>query len=86
MRWKIHHCTHLFAFTSSDFYRRLPKSGYLVRPTTTVVFGIQIACTIQIMCGVVAIACVGLHIPDPEYWRPIYKSLNDAYTLRRSWR
>lgn len=66
--------------------REVTKEQPIVRLTTTVVFGIRIACTIEVMYGIVAITCVGLHISDPKYWRPCFGSLSDAYTLRRFWR
>jgi len=48
--------------------------------------GLGVFCAQQGVYSLVALAAVGLGLSEPRYWRPLFGSISQAYTVRRFWR
>ena len=48
--------------------------------------GLGVFCSQQGVYSILALTAVGLGLSEPRYWRPLFGSVSDAYTLRRFWR
>ena len=47
--------------------------------------GLGMFCSQQAVYSIMALIFVGLNVSEPKYWRPLFGSITEAYTLRRFW-
>ena len=47
--------------------------------------GLGMFCSQQGVFSIMALIFVGLDVSEPKYWRPLFGSITEAYTLRRFW-
>ena len=47
--------------------------------------GLGMFCSQQGVYSIMALIFVGLDVSEPKYWRPLFGSVTEAYTLRRFW-
>ena len=48
--------------------------------------GLGMFCSQQGVYSLMALIFVGLGVSEPRYWRPLFGSVTDGYTIRRFWR
>ena len=78
-----------FAPAMIPFFKRLGQvSGeeLAMRIFGTLGSGLGVLCSQQGVYSTLALIAVGLGLSEPRYWRPLFGSVSDAYTLRRFWR
>ena len=78
-----------FAPAMIPFFTRLDQvSGeeLAMRIFGTLGSGLGVFCSQQGVYSIVALIAVGLGRSEPRYWRPLFGSVSDAYTVRRFWR
>ena len=78
-----------FAPAMIPFFTRLGQvSGeeLAMRIFGTLGSGLGLFCSQQGIYSMVALVAVGLGLSEPRYWRPLFGSVSDAYSLRRFWR
>ena len=78
-----------FAPAMIPFFTRLRQvSGeeLAMRVFGTLGSGLGILCSQQGVYSILALIAVGSGLSEPKYWRPLFGSISDAYTLRRFWR
>lgn len=78
-----------FAPAMIPFFTRLGQvSGeeLAMRIFGTLGSGLGLFCSQQGIYSIVALIAVALGLSEQRYWRPLFGSVSDAYTLRRFWR
>ena len=78
-----------FAPAMIPFFTRLGQvSGeeLAMRIFGTLGSGLGVFCSQQGVYSIVAMIAVGSGLSEPRYWRPLFGSVSEAYTLRRFWR
>ena len=66
--------------------RGISRERLQVRLYTTLGFWVANYCVVQLVLGVSALIRVAIGLDGPKYWRPIFGSLSEAYSIRRFWR
>ena len=78
-----------FAPAMIPFFTRLDQVSVeelAMRIFGTLGSGLGVFCSQQGIYSIVAIIAVGFGLSEPRYWRPLFGSVGDAYTVRRFWR
>lgn len=78
-----------FAPSKIPFFVRLSQVSsqeIAMRIFGTLGSGLGVLCSQQGVYSLLAILFVGTGLSEPVYWRPLFGSVSDAYTVRRFWR